>query len=241
MRIPRLPLLPLLAFLVFAGGCSGKVTRDTKMSDRELFSAGDQAFRAKKHGKAANHFQVLLEKYPASPLAPGAQLLLAEALEEDGEELEAEIAYDDFLRLYPASDNVPRALFRKAELVASQAKAPGRDQTRTQEAIRTYGLYLEKAPAGPRAEEARTRIASLRNRLAEHEAEVAGLYLRRKNYDAAEARARRALAEFPDSAAVPRLLSQLAEALERQGKREEASEVRRSLAEKSRGPGADRK
>jgi TolA-binding protein len=61
---------------------------------------------------------------------------------------------------------------------------------------------------------------------------VVNHFLSRKRYDSAEARARRAVAAYPDVPAAPTLLSLLAQALEKQGKRDEAETIRKTLAGK---------
>ncbi|HEU5360855.1 MAG TPA: outer membrane protein assembly factor BamD [Candidatus Deferrimicrobiaceae bacterium] len=237
--------LSLLATLLSASllvfSCSEKLSKQTGLTDQDLFSRGQQMLAKKSYGNAIEHFQVLLERFPTSPLAPRAQLSLADARKENGDHVEAEVAYDDFLRLYPASDNVPYALFQKGELLSAQVGKPNRDQTKTYEAIRTYKILLEKQPSGPVADKAAQRIAKLRNRLAEHEAAVVTHYLARKKYDSAEARAKRAIADYSDTAGLPSLMSLLAEALEKEGKKEEAAEVRKSLREKFPGAGAKRR
>jgi len=221
-----------LAASVLFPACSEKLSRRTGLADRELFSGGEQNLARKKHGNAVEYFRGLLERYPNSPLAPRAQLMLADAYMENGDEAEAEVAFDDFLRLYPANDNVPYALSRKGELLFRQVRDPRRDQTKTREAIRAYTLLLEKSPSGPYATSASARITELRNRLAEHEAQVVKHYLARKQYPSAETRATRAIAEYPGTQALPSLLALLAESLEREGKPAEAAEVRKSLSEK---------
>jgi outer membrane assembly lipoprotein YfiO len=150
----------------------------------------------------------------------------------NNDEIEAEVAFDDFLRLYPADPKIPDALLMKGDLLSRQALPPGRDQGKTREAIKTYTLYIEREPGSPRAREASGKILELRNRLALNEAAVVSHFLSKKLYDSAEARARRALASFPDVPAAPKLLSLLARALEKQGKRDEAETTRKTLAEK---------
>lgn len=238
MLRPRIFLALFLAASVMLPACSEKLSRRTGLSDRDLFSGGEQSLARKKHGNAVENFRELLERYPNSPLAPRAQLLLADAHMENGDDAEAEVAFDDFLRLYPANDNVPYALSRKGELLFRQVRDPRRDQTKTRETIRTYTLLLEKRPSGPYAASAAARIADLRNRLADHEAKVAAHYLARKQYSSAETRARRAIAEFPETETLPSLLALLAKSLELEGKPAEAAEVRKSLAEKFPGFGA---
>lgn len=227
--------LLLAAFLLSLAGCAEKITRQSKLTDAEIFERGNRLYSGKSYAAAAEHFQVLLEKYPASPIAGRAQLMLADSRMERGDDIEAETAFDDFLRLYPSDDNVPHALFRKGELLAREAADPGRDQSRSVEAIRAFGLFLQKEPAGPRAAQARERIASLRGRLAEHELLVVRHYLKRRLNESAAVRAQRAAADFPDTPATPVLLSLQADALDRLGKAAEAAAVRAAL--ESRFPG----
>jgi len=220
-----------LILLIFSG-CSEKLSRQTGLTDAGLFARGQKQAERKKHKAASETYQVLLERFPTSPLAAQAQFGLASGRMANRDEAEAEVAFDDFLRLYPADPKVPDALFMKGTLLSRQSLPPGRDQGKTLEAIKAYTLFLEREPASPRAQQASGKIRELRNRLALHEANVVDHFLARKRFDSAEARARRAVAAFPDVPAAPRLLSLLAQALEKQGKREEAETFRKTLAEK---------
>ena len=220
-----------LILLIFSG-CSEKLSRQTGLTDAGLFARGQKQAEQKKYKAASESFQVLLERFPTSPLAAQAQFGLASGRMANRDEAEAEVAFDDFLRLYPADPKVPDALFMKGTLLSRQSLPPGRDQGKTLEAIKAYTLFLEREPASPRAQQASGKIRELRNRLALHEANVVDHFLARKRFDSAEARARRAVAAFPDVPAAPRLLSLLAQALEKQGKREEAETFRKTLAEK---------
>ncbi len=233
----RLPAIGVLFLLFLLPACAPKLAKQTGLAAPELLARGQQNLASKKYGKAIEAFQVLLERFPNSPLASKAQLGLADARMNNKDNVEAEVAFDDFLRLYPADDNVPYALFRKGDLLARQASDPGRDQTKTVEAIHAFTRMLEKDPKGPYVSVAAVKIAALRNRLAEHEKRVISHYLGRKRYASAEARTRRSLLEYPETAAVPSFLSFLAESLEKQGKKEEAAETRKSLGEKFPAPG----
>src|SRR3989339_1644756 len=233
MRRTRLFLASGAAIiLLFSSGCSEKLSRQTGLTDAGLFARGQKQAERKKHKAASETYQVLLERFPTSPLAAQAQFGLASGRMANRDEAEAEVAFDDFLRLYPADPKVPDALFMKGTLLSRQSLPPGRDQGKTLEAIKAYTLFLEREPASPRAQQASGKIRELRNRLALHEANVVDHFLTRKRFDSAEARARRAVASFPDVPAAPRLLSLLAQSLEKQGKREEAETFRKTLAEK---------
>jgi len=233
MRRTRLFLATGAALiLLFSSGCSEKLSRQAGLTDADLLARGEKQAERKKYGDASEAFQVLLERFPSSPLAPRAQFGLASSRMANKEEIEAEVAFDDFLRLYPADPKIPDALFLKATLLSRQVLPPGRDQGKTLEAIKAYTLFLEREPASPRSLEASGKLRELRNRLALHEATVVNHFLSRKLYGSAEARARRAVAAYPDVTAAPTLLSLLGKALEKQGKRDEAETIRKTLAEK---------
>ena len=233
MRRTRLFLATGAAIiLLFSSGCSEKLSRQTGLTDAGLFARGQKQAERKKHKAASETYQVLLERFPTSPLAAQAQFGLASGRMANRDEAEAEVAFDDYLRLYPADPKIPDALFMKGTLLSRQSLPPGRDQGKTLEAIKAYTLFLEREPASPRAQQASGKIRELRNRLALHEANVVDHFLTRKRFDSAEARARRAVAAYPDVPAAPRLLSLLALSLEKQGKREEAETFRKTLAEK---------
>jgi len=233
MRRTRLFLATGAALiLLFSSGCSEKLSRQTGLTDADLLARGQKQAERKKYGTASESFQVLLERFPTSPLAAQAQFGLASSRMANKEEIEAEVAFDDFLRLYPADPRIPDALYLKGTLLSRQVLPPGRDQGKTIEAIKAYTLFLEREPGSPRARDASGKLRELRNRLALHEATVVNHFLSRKLYDSAEARARRAVAAHPDVPAAPMLLSLLAQALEKQGKKDEAVTIRKTMAEK---------
>lgn len=233
MRRTRLFLATGAALiLLFSTGCSEKLSRQAGLTDADLFARGQKQAERKNFGAASEAFQVLLERFPTSPLAAQAQFGLATSRMANKEEIEAEVAFDDFLRLYPADPKIPDALLTKGDLLSRQVLTPGRDQGKTREAIKAYTLFLEREKDSPRARAASGKIRELRNRLALHEAAVVKHFLARKTYDSAEARARRAVAAYPDVPAAPELLSLLAQALEKEGKRGEAETIRMTLAEK---------
>jgi outer membrane protein assembly factor BamD len=232
LKALRVPLPALVLLLLLPAGCSSKLSRQTNLGAAELLAIGEKNAERKDYSGAAEAYRLLIERYPTSPLASRAQFGLAQNLMADGSDAEAEVAFDDFLRLYPADAKVPDALYLKGALMARQVLSPNRDQTKTREAIQAYNRFLEKEPSTPRAAEATRKVKELRDRVAGHEAAVVSNYMSRKLYESAEARARRALAEFPDVPATPVLMSLLVEAMEKEGKKDSAAEARKALAEK---------
>ncbi len=233
MPRPFRALVPATAMilLLLALGCSEKLAKQKGLTDADLMARGQQKSDQKKFVDAAEAYQMLLERFPNSPLAPRAQFGLASSRMNLQEFIEAEVAFDDFLRLYPADPKVPDALFLKGELLQRQIQAVGRSQDKTRESIDTYKRFLEKEPDTPRSAEAASRIKEMRKRLVLQEETVVSHLLSRKLYESAEVRARRVVEEYPDASPTPTLLSLLAAALEKQGKKEEAAQILKTQAE----------
>lgn len=107
-----------------------------------------------------------------------------------------------------------------------------RKEGNLRESVFKDGKYYNQIIIGCLKHEYITKAPSVRNRLAQHEIKKITRYLGRRNYESAEACARRAITEYPDTSALPSLLSLLAKTLEEEGKKEEAEQIRRRLAEK---------
>ena len=179
----------------------------------------------KKYEAAAEAFQLLIERYPNSPLAPQGQFGLASNLMKIKKNMEAEVAFDDFMRLYPADPKVTDALLLKGDLLHQQIRSPGRSQDKTRESIETYKLFLEREKDTPRTEEAISKIRKLRNHLFLHEETIVSHLLSSKKYESAELRAKRVLEEYPDVTQTVKMQSMLGKALKKQGKNDDAGQA----------------
>ena len=187
MPRPFRALVPATAMilLLLSLGCSEKLAKQKGLTDADLMARGQQKSDQKKFADAAEAYQMLLERFPNSPLAPRAQFGLASSRMNLQEFIEAEVAFDDFLRLYPADPKVPDALFLKGELLQRQIQEVGRSQDKTRESIDTYKRFLEKEPDTPRSAEAASRIKEMRKRLVLQEETVVSHLLSRKLYESA--------------------------------------------------------
>ncbi|MCL1925538.1 MAG: outer membrane protein assembly factor BamD [Syntrophorhabdaceae bacterium] len=213
-------------------GCSKKLAVQKNLSESALFARGQQMEQQKKHRKAAEAFRLLVERFPNSSMAPQSQFGLASNLMKFKENTEAEVAFDDFLRLYPANPKVADALLLKGELLRQQILPLGRSQDKARESIETYKQFLEKEKDTPRTETAVLEIRKLRHHLFLHEENIVSHLLSRKKYESAELRAKRVLEEYPDVTQTTKLQSMLAKALQKQGKNDDAGQAPKSSDEK---------
>ncbi|MBE0602381.1 MAG: outer membrane protein assembly factor BamD, partial [Deltaproteobacteria bacterium] len=88
-----------MILLLLSLGCSEKLAKQKGLTDADLLARGQKKADQKKFADAAEAFQLLTERFPNSPLAPRAQFSLASCRVSMEEYLEAEVAFDDFLRL----------------------------------------------------------------------------------------------------------------------------------------------
>lgn len=221
-----------IIFCLLPLGCSKKLANQKNLSETALFARGQQMEQQKKHEKAAEAFRLLVERFPNSPLAPQGQFGLASNLMAIKKNTEAEAAFDDFLRLYPANPKVADALLLKGDLLNQQILPPGLFQEKTRESIETYKQFLEKEKDTPRAETAVSKIRKLRDHLFLHEEKIVSHLISRKKYESAELRAKRTLEEYPDATQTAKLQSMLAQALKKQGKNDDAEQAPKSHDQK---------
>ena len=70
MRRTRLFLATgAVLILLLSSGCSEKLSRQTGLTDAGLFARGQKQAEQKKYEDAAESFQLLVERFPTSPLA----------------------------------------------------------------------------------------------------------------------------------------------------------------------------
>jgi outer membrane protein assembly factor BamD len=174
-----------LAAALLLLACAPKKPADFK-TDAASFEYGKKLYAAKDYAAAREFFEDIQHNYPNSIFLSEATFLAAECHLEEGENIEAAAAYENFLRLYPTHRLAPRARFQLAR--AHEAQIPGtvdRDQTHTVQALEVYQNYLQQYPEGEDAARAKEKVVSLREQLARREFYVARYYLRQKKYDAA--------------------------------------------------------
>ena len=87
-----------------------------------------------------------------------------------------------------------------------------RDPASAEDALQDFNTLIKRYPQSKYAEDAAQRIVYLRNRLAQHEVNVANYYMRRTSYLAAANRARYVIENYPRTPAMPEALVIMAKA-----------------------------
>lgn len=196
-------VIMIAAALVAAAGCSGKkktiITPAMATSDEALYKEGERLVK-KDPEKALVFFRQVMESFPKSFYAQRAMLGIAETYFLKGDEANLILAasqYRTFLSLYPSSPSAPMAQYRIALCSFNKMLKPGRDQTKTQEALTELKKTIALYPLTDEAKQAREKIAECENRLAESNFVVAEYYFKRGAFRPAISRLTEILTEYP--------------------------------------------
>jgi outer membrane protein assembly factor BamD len=217
-----------LLLLLLAAGCGGNrnaVPATTGNPDRFLYERGTAALAERQWADAREYFRQVVDNYPQSPHRPDAKLGLGDTYlgEKTAESLVLSAnEYREFLTFFPTNPRADYAQYKLAMTHFEQMRAPERDQTETQAALREFQIFFDRYPNSPLLPEVRMKWREARNRLSEAEFRV-GLHYYRMRWDVgAIPRFRRVLEEDPQYAGRDQVYFYLAESLARTDKKAEA-------------------
>lgn len=207
--------LCFLLLLSFAAGCKDKqveISPDVT-SDEELFELGQQSIE-KDPEKGRLYFRQVIDSFPRSFYAQRAKLAIADSYFEQGDEGSMIIAaseYREFISLFPYSPSAAYAQYRIGMSYFEKALKPGRDQTKTKQALNELRQVINKYPLSDEANQARENIQECEERLAEHSFSIAHLYYKRRAFKAAISRLTEILTEYPGFTKMDRVYFDLAD------------------------------
>lgn len=227
-RGARATVLALASVILLLPDCASAPTVEV-LPPGEEFRLGNEAYARGDYARAAEHFNRLVLNHPDDANVLEARYLLAQANFQVEEYPSAAQDFERFQRDYPADTLADDALYWAGRAYEAQSLKPQLDQADTQRAISSYGDLLRQYPASGWAEEARTRTAALRERLAEKEFLNVRFYFRQKLWKATEIYARSLIEQFPQSSFVAPTYLMLVRTYEAQGREEDARRVREAL------------
>ena len=196
-------LLPLLIMLGLAAGCHKKtveITPDLASSDEALYRLGEAEMK-KDTEKALLYLRQVIDSFPKSFYAQRAKLLIADAYFRKGDEsslLLAAAEYREFIRTYPYSPSAAYGQYQVAMTFYKKILKPGRDQSKTSQALAEFKKVITDFPASDQAKTAQEKIKDCEERLASHSAEIAIGYNKRRAYRASISRLSEIMTSYPD-------------------------------------------
>ena len=215
-RIASRALLCLLLIAVLAGsGCArvkGLFKDEDANEGQPVEQLYDKAHNLMRHGNwsgAELIFKRLVAQYPYGPYTEQALVETAYAQYKSGKHDDAISSIDRFIRTYPTHRNTSYMYYLRGLVDSSRQTVflqkvwrldpSRRDLATPQQAYNDFQIVAERYPNSRYAEDARKRMADLRNVFARHELDVALYYLRRTAYVAAADRAKCVLETYPQS------------------------------------------
>jgi outer membrane protein assembly factor BamD len=168
-------------------------------SDEALFKTGEQYIK-KDPEKARLYLRQVIDSFPQSFYAQRAKLAIADSYYYQGDEgsmILAAAEYRDFISNFPISPSAPYAQLQIALTYFNKILKPGRDQTKTEQALIEFKRVINDYPLTDEAKIAREKIKVCEEQLAEHTLSIGELYYSRKAYKAAISRLKDILANYP--------------------------------------------
>jgi outer membrane protein assembly factor BamD len=213
----------LVLITLFAAGCAKtktpQIAADIATSDEALFREGEKYVK-KDREKARLYFRQVIDSFPKSFYAQRAKLAIADSYYDEGDEgnmLLAASEYREFVSLYPASPSAPYAQYRIAMTFYQKAAKPGREQTKTVQAIAEFKKVLALFPLSEEAKQARDKITECEDRYAEHLFLIAEFYFKTEAYVATVTRLNEILTNYPLYSGLDRVFYYLGATLDKSG------------------------
>src|SRR5690606_16596643 len=241
----RRAILLLLVIVLTTSGC-GRIKgmfKDENENEgvpvEQLYDKGLSQMRNGNWAAAVVTYRRLLAQYPYGPYTEQALMETAFAYYKMGNDEEAISTIDRFLRTYPTHRNTPYMYYLRG-LVNSKRDTvflqrvwrldiSRRDLATPNQAFSDFNTLVDRYPNSRYADDARQRMAVLRNMFARHEIEVALYYMRRNALVAAVERAKYLLETYPQSEYQNDAVAVLAAAYDRLGNQTLAADARRVL------------
>ena len=211
----RGPLLAAAGLALAAAGCArGKGAGDLldyTRSAEALFEEAMEEFDDEDCVEADKIFLEVRRKFPYSRFAPLAELRTADCQFIQGNNAEATVSYQQFVKAHPTHEEAHYAAFRRG--LAFYEMIPGdwiitpppheRDQAATRDARTALFHFLRTYPRSEHVERATELLDEVEDALVRHEMYVAEFYLSRDQQNAAAVRLEAVRESFPEASLVP--------------------------------------
>ena len=248
MFLPRLSAVPLMrsglsvamaAALLAACASSKPVDETLGWSPEKLYAEAMEHRSSGMYDKAATLFEKLEGRAAGTPLAQQAQLEKAYSHYKAGDQAQAVVTLDRFIKLHPVSPALDYALYLKGivnfndnlGLFGNLARQDlsERDQKSAKVSFEAFRELVQRFPDSKYTTDAALRMTYIVNSLAGSEVNVARYYLKRGAYVAAINRAQIAVTEYQGVPAAEEALAIMMQSYEALGMTELAQDSRRVL------------
>ena len=162
-----------LLLMILGPACkkrSVQIDPEIANSDEALFRTGEQ-FIKKDPEKARLYLRQVIDSFPQSFFAQRAKLAIADSYFYQGDEgsmILAASEYRDFITNFPMSPSAPYAQLQIAMSFFKKVLKPGRDQTKTEQALQEFKRLITDYPLSEETKQARENVKLCEEFLAAH-------------------------------------------------------------------------
>jgi outer membrane protein assembly factor BamD len=205
----------LFGLAALSVSCAAKQGKDGLLdysrSAKELYETAMEEFDDEDCVEAEKLFEDVRKQFPYSKYAADSELRLADCKLSQGNNAEAAVAYQQFVKAHPTHEDAHYAAYKRG--VAFYEMIPGdwlitpppyeKDQSATRDARAAFASFLKTYPASVWVGRAKEYLVEVVDALVRHEMYVAQFYLKRDLRKAASVRLEGIWVSFPESSLVP--------------------------------------
>ena len=168
----------LLIFLSFLTVHCQSVQKS--MAEKALFERAQSRAKRGYYVEAAEAILQLKYRFPYSSHIPQTDLIRADMLFDQGEFLDSQKSYQNFIRLYPLNKKKRYAFYK--QILSGDRRVPkkaGRDLSASEEVLRLAKDFLKQYKRGEYVKEVKEILAAMYHRKAEKEFQIAYFYFKK--------------------------------------------------------------
>jgi len=220
--------------VMIGAGCRGtkaEITPDLASSADSLFKQGEQ-YAKKDPEKARVYFRQVIDSFPKTFFAQQAKLAIADSYynkSDEGSMIIAASEYREFITLFPLSPSAAYAQYQLAMTFFRKALSPGRDQTKTKQALAEFKKVVTNFPLSEQVTASREQIRECEEMLAAHNLTIGIHYYKVYALKASTIRLTEILTEFPYFTKMDKVYYYLGDSYFRWNKYEEGTPFLRKL------------
>ena len=225
--------------ILFTGCADSNYDPTKEWSNDKLYNEAKDEMTSGAYDKAIGMYEKLEGRAAGTTLAQQAQIDKAWAQYKTNEPIQAVATLDRFIKLHPASPVLDYALYLRGlvnfndnlGLMSSLAEQDlaERDPKQAKESFEAFRELVIRFPSSKYSEDARLRMAFIKNSLARSDVHVARFYYQRGAYVAAINRAQTTVQEYRDVPAVEEALFIMVQSYDKLGLVQLRDDTRRVL------------
>lgn len=178
----------------------GQHSKLLKSSDNELkYEAAIAYFNDKNYYKALQLFEQLMVVYRGTSRAEKITYYTAHCYYEQDDYILAEYFFTRFARSFPTSNLTEEATYLAAYCTYLQSPNSSLDQAKTYEALEMFAKFINRYPMSDKREECKKYIDELHGKLELKSFNIAKLYLKTSEFEAAVYAFNNLIQEYPNT------------------------------------------